>query len=471
MKDVTRLLALDSENANYYFLRGVVNEKLSKMEGAIEDYSAALRLNPNHVNAAYARGSCQNLRGNFQQAIEDYNMALEKDEGRFQMMFSPARGQYQTQRFQYGASLFLLDNILTRSARATPRNLSASPSRKDFSTGGVRVLPNTGKSATDSLRAIVKDELKDSFRGALVYATSQTRPGAISSESRRSESRFSDDDSEELGRRTSVNVSVKTKDPERITFSSQEGSSLINIQLAEEVDSSPELDKGSGKDSRAGLREEQRSESFAPKEDIDAKLVHIDLVRDGRNPGDGKASTDSFLLTPQSCSHGVGDGRTLKHNASGLERFLNPGRRVASAKRLDIQRNTADTSGNLKGLHNLNIISINIGNITANSQSTSVRYLTPQGSPACARTFCNGARSCRARGQYMTQAQESYSAGHYKNAILLFNKVIEGNPSNWEALLFRGLAHLSLGQAAEAMSDLGKAEALSPENAQVQVAK
>eukprot|EP01022_Parablepharisma_sp_SALTPOND_P004882 TRINITY_DN121195_c0_g1_i1.p3 TRINITY_DN121195_c0_g1~~TRINITY_DN121195_c0_g1_i1.p3 ORF type:complete len:358 (+),score=22.62 TRINITY_DN121195_c0_g1_i1:625-1698(+) len=100
----------------------------NQLRGAIEEYSSALKRNPDHVNAAYARGSCQNKLGDYQKAIEDYKLALSKDEERFQMIFSPYRYHQtnQSHRSTCSCSLFLLDNILTKSSLVTPRMFASS---------------------------------------------------------------------------------------------------------------------------------------------------------------------------------------------------------------------------------------------------------------------------------------------------------------------------------------------------------
>ena len=87
IEDCNKLLQTDKENVGGYYLRGnsiiinlgCANEKLSKIDSAIRDYSKVLTLDENHVNAAFARASCLNLQGDFTGAIEDYTKALEKD--------------------------------------------------------------------------------------------------------------------------------------------------------------------------------------------------------------------------------------------------------------------------------------------------------------------------------------------------------------------------------------------------------
>ena len=60
--------------------RGLAQQKLGRMNQAIEDYTKVMDLDPGHVNAAYARAACYNSKGLFAKAIDDYNLALTKDQ-------------------------------------------------------------------------------------------------------------------------------------------------------------------------------------------------------------------------------------------------------------------------------------------------------------------------------------------------------------------------------------------------------
>lgn len=73
-------MELNPKDADAFYTRGSVYEKMGRLEESIADFTQALRLDPDHFNAAYARGACENRLGNYAKAIEDYSMALEKDQ-------------------------------------------------------------------------------------------------------------------------------------------------------------------------------------------------------------------------------------------------------------------------------------------------------------------------------------------------------------------------------------------------------
>lgn len=79
MEDCNTLIKINPNDSGSYYMRGLLYEKMNKLEEGIADFSECLKINPDHYNAAYARGACQNKQGNFLKAIEDYDLALAKD--------------------------------------------------------------------------------------------------------------------------------------------------------------------------------------------------------------------------------------------------------------------------------------------------------------------------------------------------------------------------------------------------------
>ncbi|ORC90762.1 uncharacterized protein TM35_000071860 [Trypanosoma theileri] len=64
------------------FYRGLCCEKMSRIDDAIADFTAALDIAPSHKRSAYERAACHNKKGNFTAAILDYERALQYDLGR-----------------------------------------------------------------------------------------------------------------------------------------------------------------------------------------------------------------------------------------------------------------------------------------------------------------------------------------------------------------------------------------------------
>ena len=81
--DCNTLHKVDNNNANAYYMRGILYQKIGNLEQAITDFTECLTINPDHYNAAYARGACEYKLGNFLKAIEDYDFDLEKDKKLF----------------------------------------------------------------------------------------------------------------------------------------------------------------------------------------------------------------------------------------------------------------------------------------------------------------------------------------------------------------------------------------------------
>lgn len=160
-----------------------------------------------------------------------------------------------------------------------------------------------------------------------------------------------------------------------------------------------------------------------------------------------------------------------KSKKSGLERFLN-------------QANKPSESKNRGSFPTVNIIKISIGNINQSNN----RYITIGDSKGGEKKSCESVKndtynlgegkgtileeicspkSIIIKGQYLNQAYDSYNAGNYKNAILLFSKVMEKNKNVLEAYVYRGLSHFHIGNDAQALEDLSQANKLNPNNLEI----
>ncbi|RNF11305.1 hypothetical protein TraAM80_00941 [Trypanosoma rangeli] len=70
-----------SQLVSAFFLRGVCRVKLSCIDKAIADFTAALDIDPSHSRSTYERAACHNRKGNYTAAILDYERALQCDAG------------------------------------------------------------------------------------------------------------------------------------------------------------------------------------------------------------------------------------------------------------------------------------------------------------------------------------------------------------------------------------------------------
>ena len=73
----TQIIALDPDDANALYNRGVIYSNLKNYEKAIKDYNQAIKLKPDYAKAFYNRGVIYSDLKNHEKAIEDYNQAIK----------------------------------------------------------------------------------------------------------------------------------------------------------------------------------------------------------------------------------------------------------------------------------------------------------------------------------------------------------------------------------------------------------
>ena len=79
IKVCDKLLALDSTNADIYYLRGVNKYLLNEYDDAIADFDKAIELNPNHTDAYLKRARAKKETKNYLGALRDYNHAKNEN--------------------------------------------------------------------------------------------------------------------------------------------------------------------------------------------------------------------------------------------------------------------------------------------------------------------------------------------------------------------------------------------------------
>jgi tetratricopeptide (TPR) repeat protein len=79
----TRVLALDANNAQAYFNRGVAYRSKGDENRAFADFTQAIAKNPGLVDALYGRGLINLHRKAYDKALEDLNRVIELDPKHF----------------------------------------------------------------------------------------------------------------------------------------------------------------------------------------------------------------------------------------------------------------------------------------------------------------------------------------------------------------------------------------------------
>jgi tetratricopeptide (TPR) repeat protein len=72
-----RAIAIDGQNAEAYYKRGLASQILGDFSNAISDYSEAIRLNRQLVGPYYYRGTVYSQMGKYKLAIADLSRAIE----------------------------------------------------------------------------------------------------------------------------------------------------------------------------------------------------------------------------------------------------------------------------------------------------------------------------------------------------------------------------------------------------------
>ena len=79
IEDYSKVLELEPDDAETYFIRGRTYGNSQKYEQALADYSAALRLKPEDAEAYYRRGHVFEEESRHREAVEDYDTCLRLD--------------------------------------------------------------------------------------------------------------------------------------------------------------------------------------------------------------------------------------------------------------------------------------------------------------------------------------------------------------------------------------------------------
>ncbi len=73
----TKVIKLNPDYTDAYFMRGMVKADLGKYEESIEDFSKVIELYPDYENAHLNRGLIKHRLKNYAEAIEDFNREIE----------------------------------------------------------------------------------------------------------------------------------------------------------------------------------------------------------------------------------------------------------------------------------------------------------------------------------------------------------------------------------------------------------
>jgi tetratricopeptide (TPR) repeat protein len=115
LADMNRAIAIDSQQAQLYFIRGVAKHWLKDKKGALADYNRAIQLDPKDGNAYIWRGYLKFFTDDKQGAFADHNRAIQLDPNN--SLFYLARGDLKSFTDKQGA---LVD--LNRAIQLNPNN-------------------------------------------------------------------------------------------------------------------------------------------------------------------------------------------------------------------------------------------------------------------------------------------------------------------------------------------------------------
>jgi tetratricopeptide (TPR) repeat protein len=88
IRDYTRALEVDANNAYAYYNRGISHDRNGDYMQAIDDFSAAIRLLPTNADFYHNRGFCYRKKNDFEAAVKDYTRALEIDPRHFKAIYN-----------------------------------------------------------------------------------------------------------------------------------------------------------------------------------------------------------------------------------------------------------------------------------------------------------------------------------------------------------------------------------------------
>ena len=74
---MNKAIEIDSEDGDYYSLRGSIKRELQDYKGAIKDYSKAIELDPEDPYNYKWRGEIKNNEGNLKGALSDWNKVIK----------------------------------------------------------------------------------------------------------------------------------------------------------------------------------------------------------------------------------------------------------------------------------------------------------------------------------------------------------------------------------------------------------
>ena len=108
-----RVIELDTNNAEAYYLRGDVKGYDGDYAGAIDDYTQAIALKPDYIEAYHWRGHAKLEMENYRGAITDYTKAMDLDDsGAMLKSLYSARGDAKLEDDDYEGAIDDYDRVI-----------------------------------------------------------------------------------------------------------------------------------------------------------------------------------------------------------------------------------------------------------------------------------------------------------------------------------------------------------------------